>query len=166
MLKIKAKGINGMIAKLQKHKLIVAGEIANVKRKLVTDVFTDLVRGSPQWSGNLAQNWYIEFHGHRGTYSPIRGYDSSNWNKGDHYQVGDDPAVTITLARELAKVSQIRWNSKVQLVNYTPYAAAVEAGDGPDGRPIRDVNYKYGQIAMAGYVQTKYSALRTLKRRV
>jgi hypothetical protein len=80
--------------------------------------------------------------------------------------VGDDPAVSTTLARELAKVADIRWNSKVQLVNYTPYASEVEAGTGPNGKPIRKENYKYGQIAMAAYVVTKYSSLRTLKRRV
>lgn len=166
MLKVEAKNMRGFIAKLKKHKLLVEGNIAATHRRLVRDAFTDLVKGSPQWSGNLASNWYIEFHGIKGSYRPSPEYSESQWQREDPYQVGDDPAVTNTLARELVKLPQIRWNSKVQLVNYAPYAASVEDGEGPSGKPIRDENYKYGQIAMAGYVQTKYSALRTLKRRL
>ena len=168
MLKIEAKGMDGMIAKLKKHKLLMEDEITDTKQRLAKLVFTDLVRGSPQWSGNLASNWYIEFHGNTGSYRPIPGYSEENWQRTegeDLYQVGDDPAVSNTIGRELPKIPSIRWNSKVTIANYTPYAAEVEEGIGPFG-PIRDVNYKYGQIAMVGYVMAKYSKLRTLKRRV
>ena len=166
MLKVKAKNIDGFIAKLKKHKLLVQGQVAETKRRLVRDIFTDLVQGSPQWSGNLASNWYIEFHGNEGRYSKIAGYKPKDWKRDDPYHAGDDPAVSKTLMRELPKIANIRWNSKVQIVNYAPYASDVEAGLGPDGKPIREANYKYGQIAMAGYVTAKYSQLRTLKRRV
>ena len=166
MLTVKARNLEGFMAKLRKHKLLVQGQIASTKRRLVTDVFTDLVKGSPQWSGNLASNWTIEFHGRQGSYNQIPGYKEQGWANDEPYKVGDDPAVSSTLARELAKIADIRWNSKVQLVNYAPYASEVEAGTGPNGRPIREENYKYGQIAMAAYVVTKYSSLRTLKRRV
>ena len=166
MLKIKAKNIDGFIAKLKKHQLIVEGQVTETKRRLVRDVFTDLVEGSPQWSGNLASNWYIEFHGNTGGYKKIRDYKVRDWRREDPYHVGEDPAVTKTLNRELPKIADIRWNSKIQIVNYAPYAASVEMGVGPEGRKIRGVNYKHGQIAMAGYVIAKYSQLRTLKRRV
>ena len=166
MLKIKAKNIDGFIAKLKKHQLIVEGQVTETKRRLVRDIFTDLVQGSPQWSGNLASNWYIEFHGNTAKYKKIRDYKVRDWRRKDPYHVGKDPAVTKTLNRELPKIADIRWNSKIQIVNYAPYAASVEMGVGPEGRKIRDVNYKYGQIAMAGYVVAKYSQLRTLKRRV
>lgn len=160
------KGVDSMVAKLKKYELLAKGRVAETKRRLVRDIFTDLVKGSPQWSGNLASNWYIEFHGNTGAYREIADHDSNNWYREDPYQLGDDPAVGATLARELPKVAQIRWNSKVSLVNYTPYATDVEEGQGPDGRDIRPENYKYGQIAMVGYVSMKYSALRTLKRRI
>ena len=166
MLKIKAKNIDGFIAKLKKHQLIVEGQVTETKRRLVRDIFTDLVQGSPQWSGNLASNWYIEFHGNTAKYKKIRDYKVRDWRREDPYHVGKDPAVIKTLNRELPKIADIRWNSKIQIVNYAPYAASVEMGVGPEGRKIRDVNYKYGQIAMAGYVVAKYSQLRTLKRRV
>ena len=166
MLKLKAKNIDGFIAKLKKHQLLVEGQVTETKRRLVRDIFTDLVQGSPQWSGNLASNWYIEFHGNTGGYKKIRDYRVRDWRRDDPYYAGADPAVTKTLNRELPKTAGIRWNSKIQIVNYAPYAASVEMGVGPGGRPIRDVNYKHGQIAMAGYVVAKYSQLRTLKRRV
>lgn len=166
MLKVKAKNIDGFLAKLKKHKLLVEGRVAETKRRLVHDMFVDLVQGSPQWSGNLASNWYIEFHGNTGKYSKIKGYKPKAWQRDDPYSAGDDPAVSRTLARELPKIADIRWNSKVQIVNYTPYAPYVEVGSGPEGKPIREANYRYGQVAMAGYVTAKYSQLRTLKRRI
>ena len=79
MLKIKAKNIDGFIAKLRKHQLIVEGQVTETKRRLVRDIFTDLVEGSPQWSGNLASNWYIEFHGNAGRYKKIRDYKVRDW---------------------------------------------------------------------------------------
>lgn len=163
MLKIQAKGLEGMLDKLKKHNLLVKGQVAAVKRNLVKDVFTDLVKGSPQWSGNLASNWYIEFHGNKGFYNPIIDLEP---DRVEPYQLGDDPTVTNTLNRELGKIGQIKWNSKVQIVNYTPYATEVEEGIGPRGAQIRPENYKYGQIAMVGYVMIKYGSLRTLKRRL
>ena len=174
MLEVEVKGINAMVAKLRKHQLIMQGKITETKRKLVRDVFTDLVKGSPQWSGNLASNWYIEFHGNKGSYSPIDNYDPQNWKDVEHYQAGADPAVSRTLQRELSKLNQIRWNSKVQIVNYTPYAQEVEDGQGPGYKGIRPENYKftgtgskqYGRIAMKEYVLMKYGQLRTLKRRL
>ena len=45
MLKIKAKNIDGFIAKLKKHQLIVEGQVTETKRRLVRDIFTDLVQG-------------------------------------------------------------------------------------------------------------------------
>lgn len=163
---IQMKGLDKMLAKLKKHQLIREGRVAETKRNLTRDVFKDLVAGSPQWSGNLASNWFIEFHGMVGAYEPIEGYSEDAWSRNDPYKLGDDPAASNTLARELPKIAQIRWNTKIRIVNYAPYAKDVEAGQGPDGRDIRPENYRYGQIAMVGYVTTKYGALRTLKRRL
>lgn len=164
MLKIEAKGLNSLLAKIEKHKLLMHKTVTERKRRLVEMVLTDLVQGSPQWSGNLASNWYIEFHGNTGSYSPIGNYSKTDWKTNPHYERGADPAVSQTLARELPKLSGIRWNSKVQIVNYTPYAREVEQGIGPGGwKGIRPENYKYGQIAMAEYVKMKYSRLRNLR---
>ena len=163
-------GIGAAMAKLKKHELLVLGRIASTKRALVSAVFTDLVKNSPQWSGNLASQWYVEFHGIRGKYKPISYYVKPNqWVASDDpYQMGNDPAVASTLLRELPKIEAIRWNSTVRIVNYAPYAAEVDQGIGPpddDGgnREIRDVNKIGGAVAMVGFVTTKYKNLRYLR---
>ena len=173
MAQVGFKGVDNMMRKLDKHKLLVLGSIAATKRQVVTAVMVDLVKNSPQWSGNLASQWYVEFHGHKGSYRPIPDYvEPHSWRyTDDHYSMGDDPAVSQTIAREKAKIENIRWNSKVQIINYAPYASDVEAGFGPEGfsgqpRPIRPENIlaSYGKVAMAAYVTTKYNNLRYLRR--
>ena len=166
MISVKAKGVDGFIKKLRQKELVMQGKVTEVKRRIVKDIFTDLVKGSPQWSGNLASNWYIEFHGAKSAYNPIANYHPSNYHDSDKYSVGMNPAVSDTLNREIPKISQIRWNTKVIITNETPYAKEVEEGKGPGYKKIRPENLKYGQVAMLGYVLVKYGKLKTLKRRL
>lgn len=135
----------------------IEAEINTKYRKLVRKVFTDLVENSPQWSGNLASNWRIG----SGGYAQITGYNPQDWYKENPYQVGSDPAVAMTLMREVPKLDAITYKSPVRIFNPTPYAADVEAGQGPNGRPIREVNKlaEYGGVAMIGYVNQKYNLL-------
>lgn len=170
-MSIKLQGIDKIMAKLEKHKLLVHGTITSTKRAVVQSVLEDLVRHSPQWSGNLAQQWYVETTGYSGGYHPKRTYISpEDDGPGDvePYQMGDDPAVSYTLRREAKRIASIRWNSKVQIVNHAPYAAEVEEGKGPGNTQIRQENRlaSYGGVAMVGYVTTKYNNLRYIKGKV
>lgn len=158
------QGVDRLMARLEQKKALIYGQITDTKKRIVRHVLTDLVKGSPQWSGNLASQWYVEFHGQRGSYHQIANYSAETWYANQHYQMGDDPAVTRTLNRELPKIDGIRWNSKVRIVNYAPYAAEVEQGIGPEGQPIRDENLELGRVAMVAYVANKYNNIRTLKR--
>lgn len=176
---LQIKGSQELIKKLNRDKLRIQRSVTETHRRIVKHIFTDLVTLTPQWSGNLASNWYIEFHGIKGTYQehPDK-YDSDIWNYrqaigmlGEYHQRGDAAAVGEALRRELPKLSSIRWNSIVRIVNYTPYAEDVENNIGPDDgkggtRKIRGVNIleSYGGVAMKGYIEMKYSNLNTLKR--
>ena len=82
--------------------------------------------------------------------------------------MGSDPAVSMTVARELQKIKEIRYNSIVKFVNRMPYAEEVERGVGPSRKPIRDVNRlaSYGGVAMIGYLDMKYSAKRMIKKSI
>ena len=164
MAAIGFQGVAAALAKLVKHKLLIRGSITDTKRRVVRHVLKDLVTNSPQWSGNLAQQWYVEFHGQKGHYQQIASYGEAR-TRDEAYSMGDDPAVSQTLAREYAKIDKIRWNSKIEIVNYAPYASDVEAGVGPDGLAIRPENQlaSYGGVAMVGYVTMKYNNLRYLK---
>jgi hypothetical protein len=162
---LKVTGTSAFLAKLKKANALVRGTVSDTHRKLVTQIFTDLVMNSPQWSGNLAQQWSIDFHGSKGAYRPIPGY-GQDWQEKSPYHKGSDPAVGATLARELRKVPDIKWNTKVTITNYAPYASDVENNIGPDGKGIRPENKleSYGKVAMVAYVTMKYSKLRTLKK--
>lgn len=169
-------GIDAAIKKLEKHKLLIKGQVTDTKKRLVRHVLTDLILQTPQWSGNLVSQWYLEFHGHKGAYRQTSDYVPPEKFRGraDPLQMGDMPAHA-QLSEQLALVSEIRWNTKVRIVNYAPYAAEVEDNLGPhhfdatgdgDRRDIREVNRlaSYGKVAMVGYVTMKYNRLSTIKR--
>lgn len=164
---LEIRGIDKAVQKLRGYARKMEGTAAASYRRFLRQIFTDAVEGSPQWSGNLASQWYIEFGSVKGSYSPIPEYVEPVHSPylQDPYQMGDDPAVRETLARELPKLDKIRYNTKVTIKNYAPYASDVEAGDGPNGRPIREVNQlaAFGGVAMVGYLELKYSNARRLK---
>lgn len=97
-------------------------------QKRVLLVYKEALRVSPQWSGNYAYNWQIEF-----SHNPNPGYDrrfkADNWKTVYPPKKAGDPAA-INAAYDFAKdlVEQIKWNHKVQLVNPAPVAPMIEAG--------------------------------------
>lgn len=144
-------------AKLKKAVPAIEANINSVHREVVRRIFTDLVLHSPQWSGNLALNWYIGSGGYR----PIAEY--SSYGSVEPYSMGSDPAVSMVLARETRKITALSYKQPVSIFNAAPYAAEVEAGQGPNGRPIREINKleAYGGVAMVGYADMKYNQLKS-----
>lgn len=168
---LKLHGVEAAMEKLKKHELLVKGKIADTKRNLIRAVMYDLILHSPQWSGNLASQWYVETNlNTNGAYRPLPGYMAPDmWRSTENpYVRGDDPALHMTASRELPGVSNIKWNTKVRIVNHAPYALEVENNIGPPGKSIREENQlaSYGGVAMVGYVTMKYSNLRNIKRRI
>jgi len=165
------KGVEAAIARIRKAEIDLQNKVAETKKRLVRHIITDLISNSPQWSGNLAQQWYVEYTGHSGSYHQKHSYVPPELWRGqpfvrgeEPYHMGDNPAVSYTLGRELPKVEGIRWNTKVTIANHAPYAEEVEAGIGPNGRPIRSENLGYaGGVAMVAYVTLKYKNLRYLR---
>lgn len=169
---IEKKGLRELAARIRKDVDKFELSVTQAYRQMLKTMFTDLVVHTPQWSGELVLHWAMEFHGKK---APAP-YSVKNpaWAQQDRlipqlvhpFQMGSEPAVTITLARELAKLSEIRYNSIVKFVNRMPYAEAVERGEGPNRHLIRDVNRlaSYGGVAMVQYLDTKYGKLRYLKK--
>lgn len=161
-------GFENAITKLRKHQVAIVGNITKTKREVVAAVLKDLVKYSPQWSGNLASQWYIEFHGSTGSYAPIANYDSNTWQSNKSpYKMGDNPAVSLTVQRELAKLDSLRWNSKVSIYNYAPYAKEVlEEQKSVNGKSLRPVNQyaAYGAVGVVAAVVVKFNELKNLKR--
>lgn len=172
---LKVTGSQAFMAKLRKNQVDLENKVTETHRRIVKHILTDLVTFTPQWSGNLASNWYITFKGVAASYNERDNYEPPYlWKPTDYepYQMGADPVVAETIRRELQKLPQIRWNTKVTIVNKAPYAQDVEDNIGPMGeyddapRDFREVNLhpNYGKVAMVGYVEMKYKNLRYLKR--
>ena len=157
--------------KLDLTKQRMEGRITETYRKLITEIFVDLVTHTPQFTGNLAYQWQIVF----GPYS-IKSMELASeaersglfkaYTRGDFepFEQGDDPTVAMVLDRELPKLAQIRYNSKVRIVNTADYAEDVDANQGPNGFPIRDENLHYGKVFMTTRAAIKYGRMSTLLR--
>lgn len=180
---ISDKGLQGMIDRATYAKLQAEKTVTYEYRNLLYNMFHDVVAGTPQWSGNLATNWGIEILGApKVRYREHPAYMHSFFSRLAVHKMGDDPAVRDTLNRELPKLNNLKWNSKVTFVNRTPYADDVSRGIGPEAtsapwhsaahakhlrskkggarRPIRDVNLdSAGQVVMLNGIRVKYQNL-------
>lgn len=151
------KGVEAFKAKLKAVMPTVEAEVNTKFRKLGRLIFTDLVNASPQWSGSLASSWYVG----QGSFNKLGNEDWRLHGGETAYQRGMDPAVSSTLNRELSKLAKFTYRDTIVFHNAAPYASEVEAGQGPDGRPIREENKLagYENAAMIGYVSAKYGSL-------
>lgn len=153
MAGLEIKGLQAFIKKSEMERLRAKAKITEGVRRVVAGVFRDVVMTTPQYSGNLASNWYIVY-GSWG--SPYHELSTHGVRTKQPYERGDDPAVSETLDRELWKLDNIRWNSKVTIRNSTPYATEVEAGIGPNNLEIRPENKIGGEVVMAELTAMKY----------
>lgn len=171
---LQVSGTREMIAAMKKDVAKMKRGVQESHQKLVKAMFMDLVAHTPQWSGTLAMHWGIEVHGAKApaaytVHNPAwEKYDKGLPQLQQPFQMGAEPAVTITVARELQKIQQIKYNSKVKFVNNMPYAEAVERGQGPGKTVIRDVNRlaSFGGVAMVQYLEMKYSNKQNIKRAI
>lgn len=163
--------IRGYLQRLDLTEKRQLGKVTETYRKLVAEIFVDIVTHTPQFTGNLAQGWQIVF----GPYSvesqekysdDAREWRFRAWSRGAYepHQRGDNPAVQDVLSRELPKLEALRFNSKVRIVNNISYAEDVDAGEAPDGHEIRPENLYYGKVFMTSYAQVKYSQMKNLVR--
>lgn len=174
---LEMKGSRELAARLRKDVAKIKGSIQRTHQNLVFRMFRDLVVHTPQWSGKLASHWSIVFHGHKAL-PPAKGQRWDDWKKDyltkgvEPYIMGDDPTVTMTIAREMAKIPEIRYNSKVSFVNTMTYASNVQAGEGPysvvnrELLEIRDANKLFGEVAMVAYIDAKYRNKRELNKSI
>ena len=60
---LKVKGTRELAQRVRKDIDRIKGSIAGTHQNLVRRMFRDLVAHTPQWSGELASHWAIEFLG-------------------------------------------------------------------------------------------------------
>jgi hypothetical protein len=126
-------------------------EITVAFRGWTVKLFTQLVKDTPQWSGDLTANWNYSIGAPNLTYN-----ETLNKALGEHphndqqvFHRGDDPAV----GEALAQLSYVlpTWRDTVYFTNNTPIAAKVEA----QTIYIRPINLVDGRIAMLAALVTK-----------
>ena len=146
-------------------------QVTDTYRRIIREIFVDIVEHTPQFTGNLASGWQIVFGSYNVNPTPFitdseRAQSFKDYRSGsfDPFQRGDDPAVQATLDRELAKLKDIRYNSLVKFVNPVEYAEEVDQGKGPNLQSIRPENLYYGKVFMASYAEVKYGKLKNLVR--
>ena len=166
---LKVSGTRELANRLRKDVAKIKGSIQMTHQNLVRRMFIDLVVHTPQWSGDLASHWAIEFHG-KSAPAPFTAGLGERFK--EPYQMGSEPAIRVAVTRELAKIPEIKYNSKVSFVNNMPYTSEVQAGVGPynpktgDYREIRDENKLFGKVAMVAFIDAKYRNKRELNKSI
>jgi hypothetical protein len=159
IVKLDTSGIDAYIKAIDLEMARLDREISEVFYFWTTRIFVDLVRQSPQWSGDLATNWNYSVKEPNYSYTKIENKATGRDGVVDKrrmavgkivYQKDMDPAVAEALTR-MKSVAPPTWRDTVYFANATPIAPYVEA----HSIYIRPVNLIQGQVAMIAYTVTK-----------
>lgn len=168
MKTVNLQGQRKMLEQSKKFRQRMKGEITYAYRYMLEQILKDVVTKTPQFSGNLVMHWSFEYTGQPALPSSNMGKDVGRLD--EPFQAGEPTTVKSVLARERAKIANIKYNTNVKLVNNVYYAEAVQDGKGPRGRVIRDENRFYEEayapstgVIMVKYLENKYSDPAVLK---
>lgn len=156
MIHIDTSGIDAFIRAVELDMARFDREISSAFYGWTKRIFHDIVRQSPQWSGDMAANWNYSVGSPNVSYSPLPNKAAGPVRQKSMavgkivYARGMEPAVSLAYMRMLA-VPQPTWRDTVYIANGTPIAPYVEA----QSIRIRPVNLIEGQVAMIGYTVTK-----------
>jgi hypothetical protein len=157
VLDIDTSGIDQFISELDAEQRLLNRYVNQQYLRLVEIVFRDILRTTPQWSGNLAANWFIGVNNQYETEQTIPEKDLmwGNANIQPH-RMGDLNAIEISEARLEGLV--FSYLDEIYIYNPTEIAPEVEAHT----VYIRPVNLLDGRVAMAAYTAAKYEVLNPL----
>lgn len=118
-------------------------------------VFADLAESTPQWSGDLAANWYYSLNSPSGAYSEILAkkehWGAKGFTMASPLQRGDPFAVTASVHRAM-EGPKPTYTDVVYFSNNTPIGFDVEN----QLIPLRPVNLVDGRVAMADFMAVKW----------
>lgn len=134
-------------------KAYVEEKATNHIQKICANLLYDAAMASPQWSGDYASNWRI-------VTDSIPGYDPQlkvkNWQSVEEpFQMGDDFAVSIAVDRGRGAIDKVRWNMPIYLVNVTPVADLLDAGQ----VNLRPVNKLSPEMSVVSYLKMNYRCM-------
>lgn len=161
MLALDASGATAYADWLEGEALSILKYCQAVYRSWALAIHADITELTPQWTGNLAANWWLSINGTPGTEQDLGDPNVRSPGQGrafSPYSRGMEPAVSISLARAaglpLPQLSDI-------LYIYNPVGYAQEVEDDTAEPRIRPVNRvprtETGKVAMVAYAFDKYS---------
>lgn len=126
-------GLNAWTNKSNSAKKRIKQKAGAYVQSKVKAVLLEALRVSPQWSGNFVANWVIETNKNKPKGSGYnKAFKQEDWQRFRSVakKVGDRPAIDWNIAYVNSDtIAEIKWNTKVSIVNYAPIADDMEAGN-------------------------------------
>lgn len=158
---IQIKGLNTFMAKTAAQKAMVKQKAAEFVRAKARAVLLDALKHSPQYSGDFTYNWHIET-GTSGSAGYSKWFKKDFTGRGDLYPpvgAGHQDAIKSALSdNNNLEISNLKYNSKIRLVNHAPEAAGISSGDFVT-RKENAINGSIGAPGVVGYLKVKYKFL-------
>lgn len=153
MVDIDFSGLESFLSALEAEQKRFNADISVLYQKWVQHIFYDIIELTPQWSGNLAANWYLSLGaGQQGEQTiAAKAYLWPLPHYVEPHQRGDEEAVSISKARFGGET----FGYSDQVFIYNPTSIAQEVED--QSIPLRGVNLLDGRVAMIAHAQSFYS---------
>jgi hypothetical protein len=146
---LEIRGLNAWKNKTEAAKRKIKSKATDYVRREVVKVFRTVLRESPQYSGDFVSNWHV-ITSYFGSSSYMRlPYKDFLSNKLDESgprfesyiplvrQVGHPEAIGLAMRRSQETIDNIKWNTKITIVNYAPIASDIATGNlNPAYRPV------------------------------
>lgn len=154
MVELDTSGIDAFLLQLNTLQASFNSQVNERFRHWVGVIFEDIVQLTPQWSGNLAANWYVGVDAlseaentipEKAIMWPLDLYAAA-------HERGDEAAVEISLRRFAEET--FNWSERVYIYNPTEIAPDVEA----QSIYIRPENLVDGRVHMIAHAAFFYSS--------
>ena len=157
---LKITGLNRAVAKTKKQRDRLEAGAADFVRRSVRTVLRDLVLNAPQWSGDTAASWRVKLNYVELNDAPSKFYMDDyddDWDSplnGIQFK-GYQAAWKEALALNAEAIKAIKWNAKVEIVNVSWKADAIQEGD----FKLRPGNYIPGDTMALMTVAMKHKVM-------
>lgn len=139
-----------------KLKKRVRGRANEVVRLAALTVVKEAMRVSPQWSGNYAINWQLQFGPMAGSaYQTTFKVEPFYKLRPNQKHLGHPDAINLGMARETELVQGLKWNHKLRLVNLAPVAPLLANGE----VKLRPENLVAGGVVVSEHLKSKFRGL-------
>jgi hypothetical protein len=147
-------GIDTFRKSLEGQMAAMHGRINAAYREFITNILTELVENTPQWSGDLAASWRVRAEGltSRSGGSSTTGFKRDPIERPPPFFKGDEPAIVYALSVNSEVIQSIRYNTRVTIFNDNPTAEIITQSD----IVLRPGNFIPGDVMAVAHTIAKY----------